>query len=116
MFAIAGRSSAVAGRSWSSSVGIADHFERVREVLRIRGLVLDVLPRVGVLEAEAYGVQPLPLEADPPGERGVRAVGQVAHARVLERGHVDPDLVGAPGLEVDLEQAGEAVRLERLGG
>ena len=48
------------------------------------------------------------------GQRRVGAVGQVADARVLERGHVHPDLVGAPGLEVHLEQAGEPVRLERL--
>ena len=59
-------------------------------------------------------MQPLALEADPPGQCRVGAVGEVADARVLERGHVHPDLVGAPGLEADLQQGGEAVRLEGL--
>src|SRR6478609_11518075 len=66
-----------------------------------------------MLEAESYGVQPLPLEPDPLGQDRVRAVGEVADARMLERAHVDADLVGATGLEVDLEEAGEAVSLER---
>ena len=48
------------------------------------------------------------------GQGRVGAVGQVADAGVLQRRHVHPDLVGAPGLELHLQQAGEAVRLEGL--
>ena len=83
------------------------------EVVGVRRLVLDVLPAVGVLEPELHGVQPLPLQPEPLGEGRVGAVGQVAHARVLERGHVHPDLVGPAGLEVHLQQRREPVRLER---
>ena len=38
------------------------------------------------------------------GQHRVRAVGDVADARVPQRRHVHPDLVGAPGLQVDVEQ------------
>ena len=48
------------------------------------------------------------------GQRRVGAVGQVADARVPQRRHVHPDLVGAPGLQRDLQQAGRPVRLEGL--
>ena len=57
-------------------------------------------------------MQPLPLEPEPARQRRVGAVGEVADAGVLQRGHVHPDLVGAAGLELHLEQAGEPVRLE----
>ena len=70
-------------------------------------------PRVGVLEPELHGVQPLPLQPEPLGEGGVGTVGQVAHARMLERGHVHPDLVGPSGLEVHLQQGREPVGLQR---
>ena len=68
----------------------------------------------GVREAEPDGVQPLPGDAEPGGQRRVGAVGQVADARVPERGEVDPDLVGAPGLELDVDQARGRERLDDL--
>ena len=67
-----------------------------------------------MLEAEADGVQPLAIEPDPLGQLGVGAVGEVADAGVPQGSHVHPDLVRTPGLEVDLEQAREAMGLERL--
>src|SRR5689334_533721 len=97
----------------AGSVAITHLLERRLEVGWVRRLVRDVLARLRVLEAEAYGVQPLALETEPLRQRRVGAVGEVADARVLEGGHVHPDLVGAAGLELDLEQAGEAMCLER---
>src|SRR6478735_9815207 len=88
-------------------MSIPDHLEGAGEVLGVGRLVLDVVAGVRVLEAQAYGVQPLPLQPDPAGERRVGAVGEVADAGVLEGSHVHPDLVRAAGLEVDLQQAGE---------
>ena len=49
-------------------------------------------------------MQPLPAEAQLLGQGRVGAVGQVTDARVLQRGHVHADLVGAAGLELDVEQ------------
>ena len=77
-------------RSWRgrsvSSVVIADDVERVREVVGVRATrTRRSSPRLGVLEAEAHGVQPLPLEPEPLGQGRVGAVGQVADAGVLER-------------------------------
>ena len=46
-----------------------------REVVGVGRLVLDVLPRVRVLEAEPHGVQPLPLQPEPAGQHRVGAVG-----------------------------------------
>src|SRR5262249_51222887 len=122
--AMAGPSSATARRTETSggtsvdtaSVCVTDDLQGVSEIVGVRRLVLDVLPRVRVLEAEPGPgrVQPLPLEPDPPCERRVGAVGQVTDARVLERAHVHPDLVGAAGLEVDLQERGEPMGLEGL--
>ena len=47
---------------------VADDVQRTLEVLGVRRLVLDVLAGLRVVEAQAYGVQPLPLQAQP-GER-----------------------------------------------
>ena len=88
--------------------------EGVLEVVGVGRLEGDVLTGLRVLEAELHRVQPLPLDPDAPRQGGVGTVGEVADARVLQRRHVDADLVGAPGLEVDLEQRGEPMRLERL--
>ncbi len=114
MSATAAASPSWAGRSTRSSVGTTDDLEGVGQVVGVGRLVLDVLTGVGVLEPEAYGVQPLAGEPQALGEGRVGAVAEVADARVLEGGHVYPDLMGATGLEVDLQQAGEAVRLEGL--
>src|SRR5215204_3782895 len=97
-----------------ASVEGADDLEGVGEVVGVVGLELDVVARTRVNEAEPLGVQPLAVEADPLGERRIRAVHQVADARMMQRAHVHADLMGAPGLEVDREQACEAVSLERV--
>ncbi len=65
-------------------------------------------------ERQPGRVQPLPGQAEPGGERRVRAIGEVADAGVADRRHVNPNLVGAPGLEADVEQAGSAEGLDRL--
>src|SRR3954468_21374379 len=94
--AILSRSASAAGRR-VSSVGATDRLQGPGQVIGVVRLVLDVLPRVGVLEAELHRVQPLPPQPEPAGEGRVGAVGEVADARVLERRHVRPDLVGAAG-------------------
>ena len=71
-------------------------------------------PVDGMRERELMGVQPLPREAEPGRNGGVGAVERVADARMPVRGHVHPDLVRAPGLEMDLEQGRAGERLERL--
>ena len=50
----------------------------------------------------------------PGGEHRVGAVGQVADTGMVQGAQVHADLVGAPGLELDLEQRGEPVRLQRV--
>ena len=59
-------------------------------------------------------MQPLPGQAEPGGQRGVGAVGEVADARMPQSRHVHADLVRAAGLEVDLEQARGRERLQRV--
>ena len=59
-------------------------------------------------------MQPLAVQSESRGQRRICAVGEVADARVADRGHVHPDLMGTPGLEPDVEQARRAERLERL--
>ena len=66
----------------------------------------------GVGERQLRGVQPLAGQPEPSGQRGVGAVGEVADARVAYRRHVHPDLVGAAGLEPDVEQARGAEGLD----
>src|SRR5690606_41177920 len=53
-------------------------------------------------------------EPEAGAERRVGAVQQVADAGMTLRRHVHADLMGAPGLEVDLEQGRRAHRLERV--
>src|SRR4051794_29545845 len=89
----------------SPSDGIPQLVQGLLEVVGVVRLVLDVLAALRMLEAQAYGVQPLPCQPDARSERGVGAVGQVADAGMLEGGHVHADLVGAAGLEVHLEEA-----------
>jgi hypothetical protein len=54
-----------------------------------------------MIKGEAHGVQPLPGKSEMCREHRVRAVEQVAAARVTQRGHVHPDLVGAARLQAD---------------
>src|SRR4051812_31893389 len=96
------------------SVEVTDQVYRVLEVGRVVGLELDVLPGVGVLETESYGVQPLSLQPQPLGQDGVAAVQRVPDAGVFQRLHVHPDLVGASRLQLQLEQAREPMRLESV--
>ena len=91
-----------------------DSVERVLEVIGVGRLELDPVPRARVVEAQAHRVQPLPLQPEPLGQRRIGAVQQVADAGMVQGAQVDADLVGAPGLELDREQAREAVRLERV--
>ena len=85
---------------------LAQHLERVLQVVGVRrGDDLLARWRVGRSPASARAATAAsgPRRAD---ERRVGAVGEVADARVAQRGHVHPDLVGAAGLQVDVEQAG----------
>ncbi len=65
-------------------------------------------------EGQPHRVQPLPGQPQVRREHGVGAVEQVAAARVAQRGHVHPDLVGAAGLQADAHQAGRPERLKRV--
>jgi hypothetical protein len=67
-----------------------------------------------VLEPEPHRVEPLPVKPEPGGELGVGAIGEVAGERMAQGAEVDADLVGAARLEVDVEQAGRAERLDDL--
>ena len=60
------------------------------------------------------GVQPLARQPELGRQARIRPVREVADARVAQRRGVHADLVGAPGLQVDLEQGGPAEHLERL--
>ena len=92
----------------------ADPVQGPLQVLGVGAGELHPAPVAGVLEAEPDGVQPLPGQTQPLGERGVGAVGQVADAGVAVGGHVHADLVGAAGLQLDVEQAGGAERLDEV--
>ena len=59
-------------------------------------------------------MQPLPGQAEPRGEHRVCPVQPVTHAGVPDRCHVHPDLVGAAGLQDDLDEAGRPERLQRV--
>ena len=76
--------------------------EEGAELGRQRGREGDSPAVRGVREGEARGVQEVALEAR---RARAAAVGRVAGDRVAERRHVHADLVRAPGLEADLEQA-----------
>ena len=60
-------------------------------------------PSAGCGEGQPDGVQPLPGQPEPGGQRRVGAVGEVADARVPQRREVHPDLVGAAGLQLDVD-------------
>ena len=65
-------------------------------------------------ERETRRMQPLPGQAELCGQRRVCAIGKVADARMPQRRHVHPDLMGAAGLKLDLEQARHCMRFEGL--
>ena len=80
--------------------------QRAGQVGRVRAGELHP-PAVGrVREAQRTACSHCRLRPSRFGQRRVGAVGEVADARVPERGQVHPDLVGAAGLQVDVEQAG----------
>ena len=72
------------------------------------------IDRSRMCEREPHRVQPLPSQADFRRERRVGAIRKVADARMPQRRHMHPDLMRSTGLELDLEQAGHGVRLERF--
>ncbi len=83
------------------------------EILRVLALDLDPATVRRMCESKRHGVQPLALEAEPFGKSRVRAVSQVAAARMAQRRKVDTDLVCATGFEVHVQQTR---CLERLDG
>ena len=85
----------------------------VRSDRVVRG-ELDPFAGGRVLEGQPAGVQPLPLETQARRQHRVGAVGQVTDARVPQGAEVHADLVGAPGLEMDLQQRPGAEGLEGL--
>lgn len=64
----------------------------------------DAVARRGMVEGQGDGVQPLAGKAQPGGQGGVGPVQEITDTRVPQSGHVDPDLVGAPGLQIDVQQ------------
>ena len=93
--------------------------EQENEVLRQRALPMQNFPGPRVLQYQQVGVQRLPVQAGQrrPAARGqvgrlgleVGAVDRIAHQRVSDMGEVDPDLVGAPGLELAGHQRGDQI-------
>ena len=69
--------------------------QRGRQILGQRGAHVDVLAGHGMREGQPRGVQELASQAVLAG----RAVLRVAAHRVLDGGQVDPDLVGATGVQ-----------------
>src|SRR5664280_1445981 len=92
----------------------ADAVQRGLQILRVRAGEGDPLAAAGVLKPEPDRVKPLALQAEPLGQHGVRAVGQVPNAGMVERREVNPDLMSAPSLEVDLYERGGPKRLNDL--
>ena len=78
----------------------------MRQVGWVAGLELDGAVGAGMLEGEPDACSHW-RSAQPGGEHRVGAVGEVADARVAQGAHVHPDLVGAPGLQLDLQQVAE---------
>src|SRR5690606_38567419 len=66
----------------ASPLILLEHVERMLKVVRIGALEFDVLAGLGMLEAQPHRVEPLPLEAQPGREGGVRVVRDVAAARM----------------------------------
>ncbi len=70
-------------------------------------------------EAERGGVQRLAVKIQPFQYLAMRrpgpAIDRVAEQGMADRGHVDPDLVGAPGFEPAFHQRGVPERLRRFG-
>ncbi len=67
----------------------------------------------GVREPEPDRVQPLPVQARAAGrQHRIGSVEPVAHARMPDRRHVHPDLVGPAGLQVHLKQGGRPEGLQ----
>ena len=72
-------------------------------------------PPIGWMdEGQGLGVQPLTFEPELFGQRRIGAVGHITAAWVMQCGEVDPDLVGAARLELDIEQACRLVGLQRV--
>ena len=84
-----------------TSVGATDDLQGIGQVIGVRRFELDVLTTCRVLKAQPHRVQPLALQADSMRQRRIGTVGQIAHAGVLQRAHVNPDLVGATSFEMD---------------
>src|SRR5450759_1856545 len=91
--------------------------DAVQSCLQIGGVGaadVDPLTTAGVHEPEADSVPPLAFETQLLGKGWVRTVGQVTDAGMTQGGEVNPDLVGAPGLEMDLDQGGRPESLDHL--
>lgn len=65
------------------------------KIVRQLGIKPQLLPGDGVDKAQRFGVQTLPVQA---GDAVVGAVHRVPCHRVVDRGHVHADLMGAAGL------------------
>ena len=70
--------------------------QRIRKVPGQRGVEVHPPPGDGVLETQSGRVQPLPFQPQPTRQLRVTTVERVAAAGMPDRGHVHPDLVGAP--------------------
>ena len=79
------------------------------QVVRVLADKPHFAPVCRVCEGQFTGVQPLPIQAQPGREHRVSAVGRVAAARVVQRREVHTDLVGAPSLQVHVEQRAAGV-------
>src|SRR5699024_4550763 len=95
------------------SVG-SDVIDRGLQILGVVAFEFDPLLRVGMAEAELDRMQPLPFETELLGQHGIGPIGQIAHARMFGGGEVDAELMGAAGLEVDLDECGSPMRLDHL--
>src|SRR5579875_394308 len=115
---VRGEAGAGARRASSGPPGLsafgAEDIQGVPQVVRVRAAERDLAAGDGMREGQPHRVQPLPGQPQVRREHGVGAVEQVAAARVAQRGHVHPDLVGAAGLQADAHQAGRPERLKRV--
>src|SRR5664279_6455192 len=85
--------------------------ERGRQVARQLAEELDAASVDRMREAEPLGVQELPAQPDLPARH---AVHRIAEDRMPDGGEVHADLVRAPGLELEAQQARALERLREL--
>ena len=94
--------------------GGAKYVQRVMLFGGVRGPDLDATAVAGMREVQRPRMEPLTFQAKLFREHRIGSVGEVAGAGVVQRGEVHPNLMCASGFQLDVEQAGSLVGLQRV--